>query len=365
MRQFCKPSAKNCIIQNLMNSFALKSKHLSKSIHLKRRWGFISKINRNNSFKSAWWLCSPHAQTVWSTLFRKPDEMNELWERVELSDGDFLDLVWDKDNANQYEKPIIVLLHGLGGNIQSTYAKGLMKAISHLGMRPVLMQFRGASGVPNRLPRGYHSGETGDVAFIINFLKERCEGHIGCVGISIGANMLIKWLGETGVQNPLKVAVAVSPPFELASVANKLMQGFSRVYQWWLLRKLIKDKKIKFSRMASPIDLSGLDKVANFWEYDDMITAPMFGFADVQDYYKKSSCRQFLPNIAVPTLIIHAKDDPFMTPEAIPDKNELSDTTQLELSLHGGHVGFISGNVIGKAVYWLEHRIPSFLKEKI
>lgn len=318
-----------------------------------------------NNFKSAWWLRSTHAQTLWPTLFRKPDRLNELWERVELPDGDFLDLVWDKDNANQSEKPIIVLLHGLGGNIHSTYAKGLMNAISLAGMRPVLMHFRGASGVPNRLPRGYHSGETGDVAFIINFLKERCAGRIGCVGISIGANMLIKWLGETGDQNPLKVAVAVSVPFELASVANTLMQGFSRVYQWWLLRKLIKDKKIKFSQMASPIDLSGLDKVTNFWQYDSMITAPIFGFADVHDYYAKSSCRQFLPNITVPTLIIHSKDDPFMAPDAIPDKKELSETTQLELYLYGGHVGFISGDIIGKAEYWLECRIPSFLKENM
>jgi predicted alpha/beta-fold hydrolase len=316
----------------------------------------------DKDFKAAWWLRSPHNQTLWPTFFRNPDKMNEHWESVELPDGDFLDLVWNKDDVNQSEKPIVVLLHGLGGGIASTYSKGLMKSISHSGLRPVLMHFRGASGVPNRLPRGYHSGETEDLSYIINFLKNRSEGRIGCVGISIGANMLIKWLGETGTKNPLKVAVAVSTPFELASVANRLMQGFSRVYQWWLLRKLIQDKKTKFSRMASPVDLSGLDRVTNFWEYDEMVTAPMFGFMDVHDYYRKSSCRQFLPRIVVPTLIIHAKDDPFMTPDVIPNKNELSKTTRLEVSLNGGHVGFIGGNIPGKAMYWLEYRIPLFLK---
>lgn len=316
----------------------------------------------NETFKPAWWLPSPHGQTIWPVFFRRPSSIEEQWERLELPDEDFLDLVWDKRNYLDEGKPIVILLHGLGGGITSTYIKDLMTAISQCGFRPVLMHYRGASGVPNRLPKGYHSGETGDIGYVAGVLKERCKSPLACVGFSIGGNILIKWLGETGSDNPLSAAVAVSVPFELPAVADKLMQGFSQVYQQYLLRKLIKDKKIKFSTMPSPIDLSGLDSISNFWEYDSLVTAPIFGFADVHEYYRKSSSRQYLPGITVPTLIIHAEDDPFMTPKVVPQVNELSKSTQLNLSPKGGHVGFICGNTPGIPEYWLDRRIPAFLK---
>jgi predicted alpha/beta-fold hydrolase len=313
-------------------------------------------------FIPAWWLKNAHAQTVWATFFRRPPAFKQLWDRFELPDGDFIDLVWDRDNATQSGAPIVLILHGLGGNIASPYAMGLMKTISKKGWRPALMHFRGSSGIHNRLARGYHSGETEDMAYIIERLQKANPGvPIAAIGISIGGNALLKWLGETGADNPLKCTVAVSVPFVLKLVAEKLQRGLSCMYQRHLLKGLKKDMKEKFLHIPCPFDYDRIDKIKNFWEFDDWITAPLHGFKDVHDYYEKSSCRQYLSKISVPTLIIHAKDDPFMTPDAIPDKSELSETIQLILTDKGGHVGFIEGSIPGMPQYWLEKTIPTHL----
>lgn len=316
----------------------------------------------SSTFAPAWWLQNPHAQTMWPTFFRCKTKIKELWDRVELPDGDFIDLVWDRDNAEQSGAPIVLLFHGLGGDIESPYVSGLMKAISKKGWRPVLMHFRGSSGVPNRLSRWYHSGETEDMAYIVDRLQKVNPGvPIAAVGVSLGGNALLKWLGETGVSNPLTTAVAVSVPFILSSVADRFQKGISRLYQWWLIRRLKKDTIEKFQHIPAPFDINKVSSINSFWEYDDLITAPLHGFKNVHDYYQKCSSRQYLSAIHVPTLIIHAKDDPFMTPDVIPSHSELSENVQMDLSEKGGHVGFISGNSPGHPRYWLEERIPEFL----
>lgn len=315
-------------------------------------------------FQAPWWLSNPHEQTMWPTFIRSHIEITEKWERVELPDGDFLDLTWEATTVNQLDNPIVVLLHGLGGSIQSVYIRGIMNALVKNGFRPVLMHFRGASGVPNRMPQSYHSGETGDIAYIISKLKRENPGvPIYAIGYSLGANVILKWLGETGNGNPLTAAVAVSPPFQLSAIANRLMKGFSRCYQWYLLRGLIKEKKNKFKDRPCPFDLSQLDKVTNFWEFDDLVTAPLNGFKNVHDYYQRASCRQFLPKIAIPTLIIHASDDPFMSPDIIPELSELGKKTVFSLSKTGGHVGFVGGASPLSPDYWLEKIIPIFLRK--
>jgi predicted alpha/beta-fold hydrolase len=304
----------------------------------------------------------PFQAAMWPTLFRKLIPMEGKWERVELPDGDFLDLVWDKENAEDVSKPIVLFLHGLAGNIHSPYATGLMKAFSKKGWRPVLMHFRGCSGDANRLPRGYHSGDTEDAAFIVQYIiKKYPSVPIAGVGISVGGNVLLKWMGETGSSNPLIAAVAVSVPFELAAVADRFMLGASRIYQWRLLSRIKNDMFLKFKNIDCPFDIHILNRIENFWEFDDKITAPIHGFKDVHEYYRHSSSKQYLKNIAVPTLIIHSRDDPFMRPETIPTQEELAPCIQLDLTERGGHVGFIYGNVPGVARFWLEERIPEFL----
>lgn len=319
---------------------------------------------RKSEFEPAWWLRNAHAQTVWATIMRPTIQLALQPERLEMPDGDFIDLVWDSTNAHEQHKPIVVILHGLSGSVNSPYARGLITVLSRAGWRPVFMHFRGSSGEPNRLARYYHSGDTHDVAYVVNHLQQKNPSvPIAAVGVSLGGNVILKWLGQTGANNPLLTAVAVSVPFELNLATQAMNSGFSKIYQYRLLRELRKDieKKFKSQNLPCPFDLERLSKVKNFHEFDDLVTAPLHHFADANDYYLQSSSRQYLHAISKPTLIIHAEDDPFMPKTVIPAAAELSSSTLLELSQQGGHVGFVAGNKIGKAEYWLEKRIPEYL----
>jgi predicted alpha/beta-fold hydrolase len=242
----------------------------------------------------------------------------------------------------------------------------MLWVLDQIGWRGVLMHFRGCSGEPNRLPRSYHSGDTADLAAVVEtILNREPSTPVAAVGYSLGGNVLLKWLGETGAQNPLITAVAVSVPFDLYSTVQRLQTGFSRVYQRYLLKSLITSAKKKFSLISSPIELQGIEKLNTFHLYDEHVTAPLHGFNSATEYYTKTSSRQFLKTIRIPTLILQAKDDPFLYPQAIPAAEELSPTTILELSDKGGHVGFVSGTLPWQAVYWLEQRIPEFLAEHV
>jgi hypothetical protein len=317
-----------------------------------------------STFKPAWWLSNPHAQTVYPTLVRNEIVPIDKHERIELADGDFIDLAW-AINGLKSNSPLIVFIHGLGGDLNSKYVSGQITAYNRAGWRAVFMHLRGASHEANRLPKAYHSGETNDLNSILQLLTQREPNTPkAIVGISLGGNILLKWLGENPNQNYIQSATAVSVPFELAQVSQRINQGFSRVYQQYLLRKLQKlyHRKLSHHLGDHRKEVNKLYAIRDFHTFDEQVTAPMHGFKSAEDYYQKSSSRQFLKLISVPTLIIHAFDDPFMTPEVIPMEHELSDSIQLELSLKGGHVGFISGNIPGKAEYWLDTRIPDFLK---
>lgn len=330
---------------------------------------------KKSKFNDAWWLPGPHLQTIWGTTTRRPPQISLRRERLELPDGDFLDLDWAEPNniiqmPNAAPPPMIIILHGLGGSIESHYAKGMLNSIVQQGWRGVFMHFRGCSGMPNRLPRSYHSGETGDFEFVLQHVLQRVpDSPLAAIGYSLGGNVLLKWLGEQKDSSPLTTAVAVSVPFELHKAANRLYTGFSRLYQWWILRQLRVNVSDKFKLMPCPIDLTPLENLRSFWEFDTYVTAPLHGFKDAEDYYRFSSSRYFLKEIETPTLIIHSIDDPFMTPDVIPRERELSKFTTLELSDTGGHVGFISGQVPGKPQYWLEdriiHHLHSYFKNEI
>ena len=311
-----------------------------------------------SDFKPAWWLPGPHTQTLAPYLFRRTRLPPLQRVRLELDDGDFLDLDW----SPLTEGPLVLLLHGLEGNIHSHYAGGLMSSLYNAGMTVVFMHFRGCSGEPNRLPRSYHSGETGDLDTVLRRLRHDYPTRpLSAVGVSLGGNVLLKWLGEQHRQTLLNRAVAVSVPFELDKAAKCLQQGFSRVYQHFLLSKLRRSVSAKSQRVSLPIDPAHLHKLKTLYAFDDAFTAPLHGFQSADDYYLRSSSRQFLATINTPTLIVHACDDPFMDVSVIPEARELSDQVTLELSKHGGHVGFIAGKSPGRPVYWLDKRIRQFL----
>ena len=311
-----------------------------------------------SSFRPAWWLSSAHLQTAWQTLFRRPPAVRLRRERLHLPDGDFLDLDWTLNEA----APVAVVLHGLEGSSRSPYARGTLDVLARHGWRAVLMHFRGCSGEPNRLDRGYHSGDTADLEHVVELLRARePRAPLAAVGYSLGGNVLLKWLGERGARAPVCAAVAVSVPFMLGRVADRLEHGLSRAYQWWLLHSMRTGLRRKFARRPAPVDLTGLSAWRTFRSFDEHVTAPLHGFAGAEDYYRRASSRPFLRGIGVPTLILHARDDPFMDPDVIPASEELSATTTLELSERGGHVGFVAGASPWKPRYWLEERIPAFL----
>jgi len=315
-----------------------------------------------SGFRPAWWLPGAHLQTLYPHLLRRPRPPAVERERVELPDGDFVDLDWAPQTGRPGE--LVLLLHGLEGSIRSHYAAGLLSALHAAGMNAVLMHFRGCSGEPNRLPRAYHSGDTGDLDHVARLLLRR-SGVTGlCVaGVSLGGNVLLKWLGEQGAAAPVRRAAAVSVPFDLANAARRMERGLSRLYQAWLLGRLRASLRAKAQRMALPVAIDRLDRLTTFRAFDDAVTAPLHGFAGVDDYYRRSSSRPFLARIAVPTLILHARDDPFMTPDAIPREDELAPPVTLELSTHGGHVGFVAGRLPGRPQYWAEQRLCRFLRD--
>lgn len=319
----------------------------------------------DSSFKPAWWLSNPHSQTLYPVLTRHLKAPIDKNERFELPDGDFVDLSWAV-NGLADDSPLVVFLHGLGGNVNSKYVAGLLTAFNQCGWRGVLMHFRGASHEPNRLPKAYHSGDTADLDVLLRALKQRePQTKKAVVGISLGGNVLLKWLGEQGTQSLVDAAVAVSVPFSLAVVADRVNQGFSRLYQTHLLERLrgVFKRKLEMHPDSLPPACHNLDALQCFWTFDENVTAPLHGFQHVHAYYRESSSTQYLVDIATPTLIIHALDDPFMTREIVPKEAQLSKDITLEISRGGGHVGFITGHVPGVPVYWLDQRIPQYLRE--
>ena len=309
-------------------------------------------------FRPAWWCRNPHLQTLWPVLFRRRLRPKLRRERLELPDGDFIDLDWTLNETG----PIVILLHGLEGGSRSHYARSMLSVLPRHGLRAVLMHFRGCSGEPNRLARAYHSGDTGDFDFLVASLRDREPGvALAAIGYSLGGNVLLKWLGERGAQAPLRVAAAVSVPFLLHESVTRMGRGFSRLYQWHLLKSLKQNVRRKSGKHAVPVALTELEKMSNFFAFDDRITAPLHGFQGAMHYYTTASCRQYLNRIRIPTLIVHAKDDPFMQDSIVPPPAELSPAIDFRLHRHGGHVGFVGGMLPWRPRYWLDERLPVWL----
>jgi uncharacterized protein len=306
---------------------------------------------------------NPHLQTMLPRLLRRRVQFTPVWQRLDLPDGDFVDLAWSEDPQQARHKPRLVVFHGLEGSLHSPYAHGLIHAAKARGWLGVVMHFRGCSGEPNRLNRIYHSGETEDGTWFLHWLK-REFGSVptAAVGYSLGGNMLACLLAKEGNNAPLDAAAIVSAPFVLEACSYHMEKGFSRVYQRYLLNLLKGNatRKLKAYPGTLPIELAQLKQVRRLREFDDLITARIHGFADAIDYYRQCSAMPLLNQIAKPTLIIHAKDDPFMDHHVIPDPDTLPAQVEYQLTEHGGHVGFVGGT-LRRPEMWLEKRIPDWL----
>jgi uncharacterized protein len=312
-----------------------------------------------STFRPAWWLPGPHSQTVWAAIARRPSLPPLDWEEIPLPDGDFVEIARARAPVPD-TAPTVVIAHGLTGSIQSPHVAGLFRAVAARGWRAVAFHFRGCGRRPNRSPIGYHSGKTDDLRHVLGALRDRHPGRLGVVGFSLGANVVLKLLGEDGRSPSADAAAAVSPPLLLDVCADRMERGLSRAYQAYLLHEL--DRYVRRKIAAGvPIDPARLRGIRSFRDFDGAITAPLHGFTDAADYYTKASCRQFLPAIAAPTLVIHAADDPFFTPDVIPEPDELPGCVRFELAAHGGHVAFVEGSVPLRGRYHVDQRVPDFL----
>ncbi len=315
-------------------------------------------------FRPAWWARGRHIQTVWGRLFRRKQDVPTRRARWTTPDGDFLDLDF---MDGPVKSPQLLVVHGLEGSSQRQYVRGLLAHASRRGWRGVALNFRFCSGVPNRTPRLYHSGDSQELNWVVGELCKRDPGApILPVGISLGGNVLLKWLGERGADAPDEVvaAVAISAPFDLAASAAKMSQGLGRVYSHYFLRSL-KAKALQKARdYPEMVDAVAVRRARNWRQYDDAVTAPLHGFRDADDYWEKSSSIRLLESIRRPTLLISARDDPFNPASSLPLKQvESSAWLSAEFSQRGGHAGFVSGRVPWRPVYWAERRAIDFLAE--
>ncbi len=313
----------------------------------------------SSGFRPAWWLRSAHLQTIWPSLLRPRRPLTVSWERLELADGDFIDLAWRRSPG-----PRVLVIHGLEGSLESHYAFALLRALEQAGFCPVFMHLRGCGREPNRLARSYHSGATADLDEVLRQLDIRGERPDALIGISLGGNLLLKYLGEQGADALTRTAVAISVPFQLKTASRHMEQGVSRLYGRYLLDKLSRSSRKKSRLRKLPLPAS-LDEIRSIYDFDDRITAPLNGFRDAEDYYRRCSCMDYLKQVLTPTLILHARDDPLMTPEVLPGPEQLGPGITLELSAHGGHVGFIEGGLPGFPRYWLERRVCDYLGQQL
>lgn len=304
-------------------------------------------------YTAPWWLPGGHLQTIFAALAPAP-RVSYRRERWDTPDGDFIDLDWAGENEDP-GAPLIALFHGLEGSSDSPYARAIAAQALAMGWRCVVPHFRGCSGELNRLPRAYHSGDSAEIGWILRRLGAR---H--AVGISLGGNALLKLLGEQGAAMNLERAVAISAPLDLAAAGRSLDQGLSReIYTRLFLRTLKKKTFQKLERQAIAIDAERLARARTFWEFDDTVTAPLHGFRGADDYWQRSSSASWLGRIRVPTLVLNARNDPFMPEsalEAISDMlRDIPSSVTLEFPRSGGHAGFPGSS------RWLARRVMEFL----
>jgi len=320
----------------------------------------IEGLERPRQLSPPWWLQSPHLQTLWPKFFRRIPQLELREERLELADGDFIDLAW----VERATGPIVLMLHGLEGNLRSHYARPVLSTLAGTGFQPVFMFLRGCSGEPNRLSRTYHSGAAEDLAEVLALLAASGRPVFAALGFSLGGNLLLRYLGIHGSEALVQTAMAVSVPFVLGDAAKRLEKGPSRIYQRYLMNRLKRSYLRKFAETPSPIQVD-LEKIHTLWQYDEQITAPLNGFQGADDYYHQCSSIHYLKDITVPTLILHSQDDPFMYPHNVPTQEQVGPGVELAIQAHGGHVGFIEGARPGANECLIDRLAPAFFQRNL
>jgi predicted alpha/beta-fold hydrolase len=318
---------------------------------------------RDIIYSPAWWIPGGHLQTLWGKLFRRQTPAPTVLERWDTPDGDFLEI--HRLGAGP-GAPRMLLLHGLEGTVRSHYAQALLNEAARRGWGADLLIFRSCGSQPNLTRRFYHSGETSDVGFVLDrILDEFPSSPLALAGVSLGGNVLLKFLGERGLNLPpqLKAAAAVSVPFDLARSSRRINRGFSKFYQRFFLnslRKKAQEKALRFPDLAPQDRIAALRTLEDF---DNLITGPLHGFRNAQDYYARSSSLSYLKDIRLNTLLFSAIDDPMLPAGVLDEVREVAKGNRaLEVDFvdKGGHAGFITGSVPWRPFYYAEHRVGEF-----
>jgi predicted alpha/beta-fold hydrolase len=319
-------------------------------------------------FTPAWWLRGAHPQTLWSQFFRRGRAPELRHERIATPDGDHLSL-YHRDVASN--RPRLLILHGLEGSERSHYVAGFVAQASRRGWNSTVLVFRGCGSEFNAAPRLYHSGETSDLGFVAELLTSRAPGDsLILAGVSLGGNVLLKWLGELADRPPVQVraAAAVSVPFDLELGCKNLQQGFARLYDRHFLKSLRDKARRKLEQHPGLFDAARLEAATTIEGFDDAVTGPVHGFDGSHDYYRRSSSISFIGRIQVPTLLLSAEDDPFLPGFVLDRVQEIAKSNpslHLQFTPTGGHVGFVTGRTPFRPVYWAEERLMTFLDSQL
>lgn len=311
----------------------------------------------NMAYRAPAWLPGGHLQTLYSNLFIRVPPVAYRRERLELPDGDFLDFDWVDGQAGA---PVVVLFHGLEGGADSAYARDLMTHARMRGWHGVVAHFRGCSGEDNRLPRAYFAGDSVEIGRMLRHVKSlHARVPVHAVGVSLGGNALLKWLGEQGIaaNTLIERAASVSAPLDLVAAGRALDRGFNRrVYTAHFLVTLKQKALRKTAQFPGVLDAKAIAAATTFREFDTLVTARLHGFRDADDYWLKASSKPLLRAIAVPTLVLNARNDPFLPAWALPSPDEVSPAVMLEQPAAGGHVAFPCGPFPGR-LDWLPRRL--------
>jgi predicted alpha/beta-fold hydrolase len=317
----------------------------------------------NSTYNCPRFLSNGHLQTCIPSLFRKVAGVGYQRERITTPDGDFLDLDWAKANSNR----LAIIAHGLEGDSRRPYVLGMVRALAKRGWDAVAWNARGCSGEPNRVLRFTHSGATEDLQTVVSHVTSSAKYlELALIGFSLGGNLSLKYAGERGheLDPRIKAAVAFSVPCDLQSGSLQLAKPINRWYMRRFLFTLHEKIRALMKLMPGKIDDVGFAKLKTFKDFDDRYTAPIHGFADAEDYWRKCSCKPYLKNIRIPTLVINARNDPFLAPECFPiEEANAHPKLHLEMPASGGHVGFMGSNQEGE--YWSESRAVPFLEGSI
>jgi predicted alpha/beta-fold hydrolase len=317
-----------------------------------------------------WWARGAHVQTTWGHL--GPARVPAPFEREVLTTPDDDDLVLDHLGGPS-GAPRLFVLHGLEGSSRSGYVQGLARGAVALGLRPTVLSFRSCARdpgngklVPNRRPRLYHAGETRDFDFVVStFAAREPRTPLLAVGVSLGGNVLLKWLGEKGARSPVEAAATISAPFDLAAAARHLERGWARVYASRFLKTLRSkalDLLARFPRETEHMDPGRIRLAETLFAFDDFATAPLHGFLSASDYYRRSSALRFLADVEVPTLCINSEDDPFLPPAVLERARDVaSDDVTFYRTDWGGHAAFMYGAWPWRARYWAEEQAVAWL----